>query len=128
MKRLKAPQRTDAELSILHILWTKGPSTVRAVWEQIAPNQDVGYTTVLKLMQIMADKGLVKRDESARSHIYEAALSQSRAQREVVLRLLGRVFGGSGPKLAMQALSSTKATPEELAEIRRLLDQMEGRK
>ena len=128
MKKLKPPHPTDAELSILHVLWTKGPSTVRSVWEQIAPEQNVGYTTILKLMQIMAAKGLVKRDESARSHVYEAALSQSSAQRDLVRRLLDRVFGGSGPRLAIHALSSTKASPEELTEIRKLLDQIEGRK
>jgi len=128
MKKSRSPQPTDAELSILQVLWAKGPSTVRTVWETLAPEQNVGYTTVLKLMQIMADKGLVKRDESARSHVYEAAFSQSRAQRDVVRRVLDRVFGGSGPRLAMQALSSAKATPQELAEIRKLLDQIERRK
>lgn len=125
MKRSKLPQPTEAELSILRVLWSRGPSTVRHVWEQVSPKQGTGYTTVLKIMQIMAEKGLVKRDESARSHVYAAAASEDQTQRQLVRHWLDRVFAGSAPKLVMQALSTKKATPEELAEIRKLLDEME---
>lgn len=125
MKRSKLPQPTEAELSILRVLWSRGPSTVRHVWEQVSPEQGTGYTTVLKIMQIMAEKGLVKRDESARSHVYAAAASEDQTQRQFVRHWLDRVFAGSAPKLVMQALSTKKATPEELAEIRKLLDEME---
>jgi predicted transcriptional regulator len=126
MKKAKAPKPTDAELSILRVLWRGGPSTVRQVWEELSPEQGTGYTTVLKLMQIMADKGLVRRDESARSHIYEPSRSEEQTQRQVVRHLLERMFAGSAPKLVMQALAAKKATPGELAEIRRLLDELEG--
>ena len=126
MKRARAPKPTDAELSILRVLWERGPSTVRQVWEQIHPEQRTGYTTVLKLMQIMAEKGLVKRDEAARSHVYEASFSQEQVQRQVIGHLLERLFSGSAPRLVLQALSAKKASPAELAEIRRLLDKMEG--
>jgi predicted transcriptional regulator len=126
MKKDKAPKPTEAELSILRVLWERGPSTVRQVWEQIHPEQKTGYTTVLKLMQIMAEKGLVKRDEAARSHVYEASYSQEQVQRQVIGHVLERLFSGSAPRLVLQALSAKKASREELAEIRRLLDKMEG--
>jgi len=126
MKKLNLPKPTDAELAILRVLWRLGPSTVRQVWEELNPDQGTGYTTVLKLMQIMAEKGLVTRDESARSHVYEARLSEDQTQRQVIGQLLERLFAGSAPKLVMQALAAKKATPAELAEIRRLLDEMEG--
>ena len=126
MRKSKIPKPTDAELAILRVLWRRGPSTVRQVWEELSPEQGTGYTTVLKLMQIMADKGLVQRDESARSHVYEPSFSEEQTQRQVVRHLLERVFAGSAPKLVMQALAAKKATPSELAEIRRLLDELEG--
>ena len=122
----KLPKPTDAEMAVLGVLWRRGPSTVREVWQEINPSQRTGYTTVLKIMQIMAEKGLVKRDESARSHVYETSLTQSQTQRQVVRHLLDRVFGGSAPQLVMQALAAKKSSPEELAEIRKLLDEMEG--
>ena len=121
----KLPKPTEAELSILRVLWERGPTTVREVWEELSPEQHTGYTTVLKLLQIMCDKGLVERDESGRSHVYRAAVSQDKTQRQAVRHLLDRLFAGSAPKLVMQALAAKKATPEELAEIRRLLDEME---
>src|SRR4051812_13756801 len=117
-KKSKPLKPTDAELAILRVLWQRGPSTVRGVWEQINPTQGTGYTTVLKLMQIMADKRLVKRDESARSHVYEPSVSQDQTQKQVVRHLLDRVFAGSSPQLVMQALATKRATPAELAEIR----------
>ena len=123
-KSLRKP--TEAEVAILRVLWRRGPSTVREVWEEIGREQRSGYTTTLKLMQIMAEKGLVERDESARSHVYEATLSEEQAQQQVVGHLLERLFSGSAHKLVMQALASKKATRAELAEIRKLLDKMEG--
>ncbi len=128
MKKSKPPKPTEAELAILRVLWQRGPSTGREVWEQLSPKQRTGYTTVLKIMQIMFEKGLLARDESDRSHIYRAARSQEQTQRQVVGHLLDRLFAGSAPKLVMQVLAARKATPAELAEIRKLLDDMEGGK
>ena len=115
---------TDAELAILKVLWARGASTVREVGEALG--RDTGYTTVLKLLQIMTEKRLVKRDESARTHVYQAAYTEDQTQRQLVSDLLDRVFGGSASKLVLQALAASKATPEELAEIRRLLDKRRG--
>jgi predicted transcriptional regulator len=129
MKKLKPPKPpkpTDAELAILRVLWQGGPSTVREVWEQLNPEQGTGYTTVLKTMQIMVEKRLLARDETDRSHVYRAVRSEAQTQRQVVGHLLDRLFAGSAPKLVMQALAAKKATPAELAEIRKLLDNMEG--
>ncbi len=122
----KTPKPTDAELAVLRVLWQRGPSTVREVWEQLSPKQRTGYTTALKIMQIMVAKGLLSRDERDRSHIYRAARSEEQTQRQVVGHLLDRLFSGSASKLVMQALAGRKATPEELTEIRKLLDEMEG--
>lgn len=126
MKKSKFPKPTDAESPILRVLWESGPSTVRHIWEQLSPRQQTGYTTILKLLQIMLEKGLVRRDEAQRSHVYCASLREGQAQRQAVGHLAERIFGGSAPKLAMQALAGGKATREELAQIRRLLDKMEG--
>jgi BlaI family transcriptional regulator, penicillinase repressor len=115
---------TDAELAILRVLWVRGPSTVREV--AAALGRDGAYTTILKLLQIMADKRLVRRDESARTHVYAAAFTEHQTQRQLVSDLLDRAFGGSASKLVLHALEARKATPEELAEIRRLLDQRRG--
>jgi BlaI family transcriptional regulator, penicillinase repressor len=115
---------TDAELAILRVLWTRGPSTVRQVAE--AMDRESGYTTVLKLMQIMTDKGLVKRDDAERTHVYMAAYSEDHTQRQLVSDLLDRAFGGSAAKLVLQALAARKASPEELAEIRKLIDKTRG--
>ena len=120
------PRPTDAELAILRVLWERGPSTVRDVHHVLSDTQETGYTTVLKLLQIMTDKGLVVRDESERAHVYEAALSEQKTQRQLLVDLTDRAFGGSPAKLVMQALSGRKATPDELSEIRALLDRMEG--
>ena len=124
----KIPRRkpTDGELEILAVLWEHGPSTVRQVHDRLEPARGVGYTTVLKLMQIMFEKGLLDRDESERSHIYRAKSRQEVMQKLLVKDLLHKVFGGSMEKLVLQALSAKKATPEELAEIRKLLDELEG--
>ena len=115
---------TDAELAILRVLWSRGPSTVRQVAG--AMDREVGYTTVLKLLQIMTEKGLVTRDESARTHVYSAAFSEDQTQRQLVNDLVERAFDGSAAKLVMQALASKKATPEELDEIRQLLNKPRG--
>ena len=115
---------TDAELAILRVLWSRGPSTVRQVAETM--DRAVGYTTVLKLLQIMTEKGLVVRDESARTHVYDAAYTEGQTQRQLVNDLVERAFDGSAAKLVVQALASKKATPEELDEIRKLLNKPRG--
>ncbi|MGZ8853481.1 MAG: BlaI/MecI/CopY family transcriptional regulator, partial [Thermoanaerobaculia bacterium] len=114
------PRPTDAELFILRVLWERGPSTVREVHDTLSSTQATGYTTVLKLLQIMTEKGLVVRDESARAHVYEARHSQQRTQRQIVSDLVDRAFGGSPAQLVMQALSGQKASAKELNEIREL--------
>jgi BlaI family transcriptional regulator, penicillinase repressor len=111
---------TDAELAILRVLWSRGPSTVREVAE--AMGREGAYTTVLKLLQIMTEKRLVRRDEGARTHVYEAAGSEERTQRQLVGDLLDRVFDGSAARLVMQALAAKKASREELSEIRKLIE------
>ena len=115
---------TDAELAILTVLWSRGPSTVRQV--AAAMDREAGYTTVLKLLQIMAEKGLVTRDESARTHLYAPAYTEDQTQRQLVMDLVERAFDGSAAKLVLQALASKKATPEELDEIRKLLNTRGG--
>jgi len=126
MARDIPPRPTDAELAILRVLWDLGPSTVRDVHERLGQQRRVGYTTVLKLLQIMNDKGLVRRDQSSRSHVYEATCSQEQTQGQLVGDLLDRAFGGSAMQLVVQALSSKKVSNQELAEIRQLLDEIEG--
>ena len=120
------PRPTDAELSILRVLWTLGPSTVRDVHEQLNRRSPTGYTTVLKLLQIMTEKGLVVRDETERAHIYEARHSEQKTQRQLLGDLADRAFGGSAAKLVLQALSGRKTSAEELSAIRELLDRLEG--
>ena len=128
MAKKVPPKPTQAELAILNVLWEKGPSPVRAVFEVLSKTQAVGYTTVLKLMQIMAQKGLVRRDESQKTHIYTAALAAEGTQRQLVRDLLDRAFGGSAERLVLHALEEKKVTPDELARIRRMLDELEGGK
>ena len=115
---------TDSELAILRVLWARGPSTVRQVAAVL--DREAGYTTVLKLLQIMTDKELVVRDESERTHVYEAAYTEDQTQRQLVSDLLARAFDGSAAKLVLQALASNKSTPEELDEIRKLLNKQRG--
>src|SRR5919199_245193 len=119
---MKALRRrpTDAELAILRVLWINGPSTVRQV--AAAMGREASYTTVLKLLQIMTEKRIVRRDESARTHVYEAAYTEDQTQRHLVADLLNRVFDGSAAKLVVQALAASKTSPEELAEIKKLLE------
>ena len=125
MARKASTQPTDAELAILKVLWNRGPSSVRAVHDALGARRGTGYTTTLKQLQVMADKGLVARDETGRSHVYRARMSETRALRELAASLLGRAFDGSVHKLVMHALAARRAAPEELAEIRALLDELE---
>ena len=119
-----APLPTDAELGILQVLWEQGPSTVRAVKEQLDRVKEVGYTTVLKLLQIMNEKGLVDRDESERSHRYSPAVDRAETERRLVGDLIDRGFSGSTSRLVRRALASRPASSEELAEIRQALDEL----
>jgi BlaI family transcriptional regulator, penicillinase repressor len=127
MAKKKLPRPTDSELAILRVLWRRGPSTVREVHTELNQKGDTGYTTILKLMQIMTQKGLIKRDESQRTHVCSAVLRQEEAQHDFLGDLLDRLFNGSAAKLVLQALSKKKASPSELAQIRKLLDELEGR-
>ena len=122
MTRNHVPRPTDAELAILRVLWDRGPCTVRQVHEVLSRERPAAYTTSLKLLQIMTDKGLVSRDERDRSHVYQAKLTEEQTQRQLVRDLLDRAFGGSASKLVMQALAARRASAEELSEIRRLID------
>jgi predicted transcriptional regulator len=115
------PLPTDAELAILRVLWSHGPATVREVMDHL--DTDQGYTTVLKHLQIMLDKGLVTRDESGRAHVYAAAVAEADTQRHLVRDLLDRAFEGSARQLVMRALSTEAVTEDELDDIRDLLDQ-----
>ena len=122
MNRPPAPRPTDAELAILRILWDRGPSTVRQVHDVLALERQAAYTTALKLLQIMTEKGLVERDERDRTHIYRARLSEETTQRQLVRDLVDRAFGGSASKLVMQALATKRASAEELRDIRKAID------
>ena len=126
MRRRQPPRPTNAELSILRVLWERGPSTVRHVQECLSARRATGYTTALKLLQIMTEKGLVRRDTRQRTHIYAPRLTEDQTQRQLIRDLMNRAFGGSAQKLVMQALNSVKASADERAEIRRLLDSLEG--
>jgi BlaI family transcriptional regulator, penicillinase repressor len=125
MAKRELPRPTDAELAILRVLWHEGASTVRQVRDVLERSQATGYTTVLKLLQIMTDKGLVMRDESHRTHVYRVSRSEAQTQRQLVGDLLRRAFGGSATRLVMQALATRKASTEELAEIRKLIESLE---
>jgi len=119
------PRPTDAELDILTVLWSRGPATVRDVHETISARRPAQYTTILKLMQIMADKGLLLRDETQRAHVYSAARPREWTQSQLAGDLLQRAFGGSARSLLMGALSARKASRKELDEMRRMLDEYE---
>jgi BlaI family penicillinase repressor len=126
MARRKNSRPTDRELTILRILWDSGPSTVRQVNEAMSQDEDTGYTTTLKLMQIMAEKGLLLRDNSQFKHVYRPALTEEKAQKQLVGDLLDRAFSGSAEKLVMRALSAKKVSAKELASIKKMLDEFEG--
>ncbi len=125
MARKKLPKPTEAELAILRELWELGKASVRQVQERLEAKRGTGYTTTLKLMQIMLEKGLLRRDESQHAHVYEAAVTRRKTQRQLLGDMLEQVFDGSAQQLVMQALSTQKSTPAELAEIRNLLDELE---
>jgi BlaI family penicillinase repressor len=117
---------TESELDILRILWEKGPSTVRLVNETLNQQKETGYTTTLKLMQIMAQKGIVTRDETSRTHVYKPAIAQKNVQETLLNKLVDAAFSGSASQLVMQALGQGKASKAELEEIKKLIEQLEG--
>jgi len=127
MARHRNSRPTDRELTILRILWDNGPTTVREVNEAMNKDQDTGYTTTLKLMQIMIDKGLLHRDESQFKHVYKPAMTEEKTQKLLVGELLEKAFSGSAEKLVMRALSAKKVSAKELAKIRKMLDEFEGK-
>ena len=118
----KMPKPTDAELAILSVLWKRGPLTVKDVHE--VTGEETGYTTTLKLLQIMTEKGLVSRNEAQRAHVYRAKYTETATQRQLLAGFLHKAFGGSTSRLVIQALSSKRATREELAEIQKLIEQL----
>jgi len=125
MARRPTPRPTDAELAILRVLWERGPSTVRQVHDILSANREFAYTTTLKLLQLMTEKGVAVREEDGRVHLYRAAVAQEETQRHLIRDLVDRAFGGSPSRLVMQALAATPASAEELREIRRLLKEHE---
>ncbi|MCB0551905.1 MAG: BlaI/MecI/CopY family transcriptional regulator [Phaeodactylibacter sp.] len=128
MSQNQTPRPTESELEILQILWEYGPSSVRFVNDKLNEEREVGYTTTLKLMQIMADKGLARRNTENRTHIYEAAAGESDTQQRLLNRFLDRAFKGSAMKMVMQALGNHKTSPEELDEIKALIRRIESEK
>lgn len=120
------PKPTDAELEILSVLWEHGPSTVRFVNDQLNERRDVGYTTTLKFLQIMSEKGLVTRNAEGRTHIYEAVSNREQVQEQLINKLVDTAFGGSAQKLVMQALGNAKTSKEGLEAIKRLINELEG--
>ena len=128
MSATRVIKPTESELEILQILWTKGLATVREVHEDLASIKDVGYTTTLKLMQIMHEKGLVKRDDSMRTHVYQAAVNKERTQKHLLGKMIDSLFGGSPTQLVIQALGEHKASDEELEKIQALLNDLKNNK
>ena len=124
MSNTKLIKPTESELEILQLLWTKGLATVREVHEDLAQTKDVGYTTTLKLMQIMHEKGLVKRDDSMRTHVYQAAVNKEKTQKHLLGKMIDNLFGGSPTQLVIQALGEHKASPEELEKIQAILNEL----
>jgi len=124
MSTTKSIRPTESELEILQILWAKGLATVREVHEGLASSKDVGYTTTLKLMQIMNEKGLVKRDDSMRTHVYQAAVNKEKTQKHLLSKMIDSLFGGSTTQLVIQALGEHKATPDEIEKIQAILNDL----
>jgi BlaI family penicillinase repressor len=124
MAATKYIKPTESELEILQVLWTRGLASVREVHEELALTKDVGYTTTLKLMQIMHEKGLVKRDDSVKTHIYQAAVSREKTQKHLLGKMIDGLFGGSSTQLVLQALGNHKASAQELEEIQHLLNNL----
>jgi len=127
MQGEKSIKPTESELEILQVLWQRGPSTVRQVHEELAKGKDVGYTTTLKLMQIMHDKGLVSRDTSSKTHVYKAEADQQRTRQQLVNKLIDNLFAGSASRLVMQALGNHKTSKAEIAAIKRYLDELDNK-
>lgn len=126
MSNTKTIKPTESELEILQALWAKGLATVREIHEELAKSKDVGYTTTLKLMQIMHEKGLVKRDDSMRTHVYQAAVNKEKTQKHLLSKMIDNLFGGSPTQLVIQALGEHKASPEELEKIQALLNNLKN--
>lgn len=126
MTKRTLPKPTEGELAILRVLWQNGASTVRGVLDELNKTQETGYTTVLKMMQIMTEKRLLERDDTERTHVFKPRLAEEETQRQLVTDLLDRAFNGSAKKLVLQALSTGKASARDIAEITRLLDGIEG--
>jgi len=118
---------TESELEILQVLWKRGLATVREVHEELAALKDAGYTTTLKLMQIMHEKGLVKRDDSMRTHIYQAAVSKEKTQKHLLGKMIDSLFGGSPTQLVIQALGEHKASEEELEKIQEMINSLKSK-
>ncbi len=128
MRELGSAQPTAVELEILRILWELGPSPVRAVHEKLAAAKGTNYSTTVKMLSVMLTKGLVKRKEDAKPHIWRAAITRERAAKKFLTELIAKVYDGSAMSLVLQALSSGKASKDEIDEARRLLDEMEGKR
>lgn len=124
----KRPKPSTAELEILRVLWRRGPSTVHEIHPELARGARVGYTTVLKLLQIMFEKGLVTRNDSSRPHVFKAAVAEAQVKKRLLTELIDQVFDGSTTSLVMHTLSAKRATPEEVRQLRQLLDDFEGGK
>ncbi|UOQ52932.1 BlaI/MecI/CopY family transcriptional regulator [Hymenobacter cellulosivorans] len=125
MSKASLPKPTESELEILQVLWQHGPSTVRFVNDELSQKREVGYTTTLKLLQLMLDKGLVLRDDDSRTHVYRAAVREEETQSQLLDRFVEAAFGGSAMKLVMQALGNRRTSKEELRQIRTLLNEIE---
>ncbi|RYY89992.1 MAG: BlaI/MecI/CopY family transcriptional regulator [Chitinophagaceae bacterium] len=128
MAASKTIKPTESELEILQILWNKGVATVREVHEELAKTKEVGYTTTLKLMQIMHEKGIVKRDESMRTHVYQPAVNKEKTQKHLLSKMIDSLFGGSSTQMVLQALGEqNNASPEELEQIQKLLNNLKNK-
>lgn len=127
MSNLKLNRPTESEMEILQILWERGPSTVREVHEILSQTKDSGYTTTLKLMQIMNEKGLLNRNDDAKSHVYTAAVKKESIQKQAVSKMINGLFKGSSAKLVMHALGNHRASKEEIVEIKKYLDEIENK-
>lgn len=127
MPNTKYIKPTESELEILQILWSRGLATVREVHEELARSKEAGYTTTLKLMQIMHEKGLVRRDDSMRTHVYQAAVNKEKTQKHLLNKMIESLFGGSPTQLVIQALGEHKTSPEELERIQHILDNLKSK-
>lgn len=127
MSGVKRIKPTESELEILNVLWEKGIASVREVHEELLKTKEAGYTTTLKLMQIMYEKGLVSRDDSSKTHIYQPAVTREKTQQHLLGKMIDTLFGGSATQLVIQALGNHTANPDELAEIEKLLNEIKNR-